>query len=183
MFDARDRQLLLAIARGSLRDHLQQGSRDRLPDTGSSALEQHAGAFVTLRSSDGQLRGCIGRTWADQPVRSVVAEMAVAAGTRDPRFPPVSAAELEGLEFEVSVLGAVQPCEPDDVEIGRDGLVIEDGLRRGLLLPQVAVEQGWDRVEFLDATCRKAGLPPGAWREHARLFRFEAVHFSEDEGP
>ena len=180
MLDDHDRRLLLEIARTSLARHLD-------PDTGAprserpDALEQHAGAFVTLRTSDGRLRGCIGRTWADQPVRDVVAEMAVAAGTRDPRFPPVGSAELEGLEVEVSVLGAVRPCQPDDVLVGRDGLVIEEGFRRGLLLPQVAVEQGWDREEFLDATCRKAALPAGAWRRGAQLYRFEAVHFAEGE--
>jgi len=180
VIDARDRRLLLEIARGSLRAHLERRSAPA-PDQPSDALEQHAGAFVTLRTEDGRLRGCIGRTWADQPVRSVVAEMAVAAGTRDPRFPPVSANELADLDLEVSVLGAVQACQPDDVQVGRDGLVIEEGFRRGLLLPQVAVEQGWDREEFLEATCRKAGLPGGAWRRGARLFRFEAVHFSESE--
>ena len=114
-------------------------------------------------------------------MRTVVAEMAVAAGARDPRFPPVASHELDGLEVEVSVLGAVQPCQPEDVEVGRDGLVIEEGFRRGLLLPQVAMEQGWDRQEFLEATCRKAGLPSDAWQTGARLFRFEAVHFSEGE--
>lgn len=182
MLDARDRQLLLAIARGSLRRHLQPDGAAELPDADTPGLDQHAGTFVTLRTADGHLRGCIGRTWADQPVRAVVAEMAIAAGTRDPRFPPVGAAELERLDVEVSVLGAVEPCLPDEVQVGRDGLVVEDGFRRGLLLPQVAVEQGWDRQEFLDATCRKAGLPAGAWRTGARLFRFEAVHFSESDG-
>lgn len=181
MLEPSDRRLLLEIARGSLDRHLNPHAAPVPPDGGRTALEQHAGAFVTLRTADGQLRGCIGRTWADEPVRAVVAEMAVAAGTRDPRFPPVGATELEQLDVEVSVLGAVQPCRPEEVLVGRDGLVIEQGFRRGLLLPQVAVEQGWDREEFLDATCRKAGLPAGTWRGDARLFRFEAVHFSESE--
>jgi AmmeMemoRadiSam system protein A len=109
----------------------------------------------------------------------LVAEMAVAAGTRDPRFPPVQAAELDQLLIEVSILSPPEACEPDDIVVGRDGLVVQRGRRRGLLLPQVATERGWSRDQFLDATCRKAGLPVEAWRDGVELFRFEALHFEE----
>ena len=134
---------------------------------------------MTLRQGDGNLRGCIGRTAAISPIGQVVAEMAVAAGTKDPRFPPVSRGDLDDLVVEVSLLGPTMACKPEDVVVGRDGLLVERGTRRGLLLPQVATERGWSAQEFLEATCVKAGLPRDAWRGDVSLFRFEAVHFEE----
>jgi AmmeMemoRadiSam system protein A len=177
VLDAKQRKQLLKIARSSLERHLGREPAEPPPEGPAVA----AGAFVTLRTRTGRLRGCIGRTSADRRVDEVVARMAVAAGTEDPRFPPIDLAELDALEIEVSVLGPLMPCEPDDVQIGRDGLVVERGWSRGLLLPQVATEQGWGRLEFLDATCRKAGLEAGAWRHGASLQRFEAAHFAEGE--
>jgi len=175
--DAEEQAALLALARRSLADRLGASA----PSIGlPPRLEQlKAGGFVTLRTVDGGLRGCIGRTSADAPVGSVISEMAVAAGTRDPRFPSVTREELPGLVIEVSLLGPPMDCAPSDVVVGRDGLMVEQGGRRGLLLPQVATERGWSAEQFLDATCTKAGLPPDAWRRGARLQRFEAVHFEE----
>jgi AmmeMemoRadiSam system protein A len=138
-----------------------------------------AGAFVTLRIK-GRLRGCIGYPEPERPLLDVVEHCAVSAAISDPRFPPLSAAEWEGVELELSVLGPIEPVDDIvEVVVGRDGLIVELGRRRGLLLPQVAVEWKWDATEFASQTCIKAGLPPDAWQKGAKLFKFEAEVFSE----
>ncbi len=141
-----------------------------------------SGAFVTIHHY-GELRGCIGQIEGRQPLAFAVARCAVSAATRDPRFPPLSARELgAGTEIEISVLTPMQPVtSPEEIEVGRDGLLIQQGHRSGLLLPQVAPEWGWDRDTFLTQTCRKAGLPPDAWRRGAEVFKFQAEIFSEHE--
>lgn len=138
-----------------------------------------AGAFVTLRKK-GQLRGCIGYPEPTQPLLDVIEHCAVSAALSDPRFPPLSAAEWEDVDLELSVLGPIEPVDHiSEVVVGRDGLIVEFGRRRGLLLPQVAVEWKWDATEFASQTCIKAGLPPDAWQKGARLFKFEAEVFAE----
>jgi AmmeMemoRadiSam system protein A len=138
-------------------------------------LREPGAAFVTLHVA-GALRGCIGRIEAGgAALAEVVAQMAEAAATSDRRFAPILPSETSSLEVEVSVLGPLIPVShPGEILVGRDGLVIESGTHRGLLLPQVAVEQGWDRETFLAQACRKAQLPPDAWRRGADVFRFEA---------
>ena len=148
---------------------------------GSTALTQNGGAFVTLRAAD-TLRGCIGQIEPGESLVETVARVAEAAATEDPRFPPVQADELPNLVFEVSVLGPLEPCSgPQALEVGRHGVVVDSGGRRGLLLPQVAVEWGWDSHTFAAKTCEKAGLKPDAWTRDATLFRFEADVFSETD--
>jgi AmmeMemoRadiSam system protein A len=138
-----------------------------------------AGAFVTLRIR-GQLRGCIGYPEPELPLVEVVERCAVSAAISDPRFHPLSAAEWSEVDLEISVLGPIEPVEDlQVVVVGRDGLIVEFGRRRGLLLPQVAVEWKWDASEFAAQTCIKAGLPRDAWQKGARLFKFEAEVFSE----
>jgi AmmeMemoRadiSam system protein A len=142
-------------------------------------------AFVTLHQA-GQLRGCIGTVEPrDLSLAATVALMARAAAADDPRFAPVQPREVPGLDIEISVMGPLVPVgSPDEIAIGRDGLVVEEGFHRGLLLPQVPVEWGWDRGTFLRQACAKAGLPHDAWRGRARLFRFSAEVFGErDELP
>ena len=142
-----------------------------------------AGAFVTLRIK-GRLRGCIGYPEPERPLLDVVEHCAVSAAISDPRFPPLSAAEWEDVDLELSVLGPIEPVDHiSEVVVGRDGLIVEFGRRRGLLLPQVAVEWKWDATEFASQTCIKAGLPPDAWQKGAKLFKFEAEVFSESEFP
>jgi AmmeMemoRadiSam system protein A len=140
------------------------------------------GAFVTLRKS-GELRGCIGHPHGDRPVAEVVCDMAVAAALEDPRFPPVTADELEEITVEVSVLTPprrLSPVDPAAVAVGRHGLILRHRGAAGLLLPQVAVEHGFDAVAFLEAVCRKAGLRAGAWRHpEAEVLIFEAEVFGE----
>jgi AmmeMemoRadiSam system protein A len=113
----------------------------------------------------------------------VVAEFARRAALEDPRFPPLSAAELPGCAIEISVLTAPQPvADASEIEIGRDGLIVERRGRRGLLLPQVATEWGFTPAAFLQETCRKAGLPPDAWRDgETRVWKFQADVFGEEE--
>lgn len=141
------------------------------------------GAFVTLRIGN-ELRGCIGHVAADQPLADLVFQLAIAAGSEDPRFPSVRFAELEQITIEISVLTPPQAVDPRDAQaivIGRDGLMVERGTARGLLLPQVAPEHGWGPTQFLEATCEKAGLPRGAWREPGtRVLTFQADVFEEE---
>jgi AmmeMemoRadiSam system protein A len=138
------------------------------------------GAFVTLHRGD-ELRGCIGHIERDEFLVRVVARCAVAASTSDPRFRSVTAGELDDLSIELSILGPLEPIAgADDIEVGRHGLLIEKGWSRGLLLPQVATEWRWDREQFLEQTCRKAGLPPTAWKSGANLWRFDAEVFGEE---
>jgi AmmeMemoRadiSam system protein A len=154
------------------------------PDPEDDPLEELrrcAGAFVTLtRRADGQLRGCVGLTEARLPLGQVVARMAVAAALHDSRFPPVTAVELDELHVHVSVLGPIEPIAAADVVIGVHGLVVRADGRSGLLLPQVPVEHEWTREQFLEATCRKAGLPAGRWQKaDCELYAFTAVVFGE----
>ena len=179
---ALERRRLLQIARRSVAVTIGAASVPVAePEADATALRQHAGAFVTLRL-DRALRGCIGHVEADRPLVGVVRGVAVAAATEDPRFGPVTVDELPGVIFEVSVLGPlVEYADPTRIEVGRHGLVVDDGARRGLLLPQVAVEWRWDARTFLAQTCQKAGLRPDAWRTGARVFAFEAEVFGEDD--
>jgi MEMO1 family protein len=148
-------------------------------ETADPNLKAEKGAFVTLRKR-GDLRGCIGFIEAVYPLHRAVLQCAVYAATEDSRFDPVSADELKALDYEISVLTPLRKIDnPGLVEVGKHGLVIAQGGRRGLLLPQVPIENGWDREEFLAQACLKAGLPSGAWKKGAEVFVFEAIVFHE----
>jgi AmmeMemoRadiSam system protein A len=165
-------EALLELARATVQASVRGEGLPPLP--GDPELAARRGVFVSLHHG-GALRGCLGHLEADVGVGEVTRRMAVAAARDDPRFAPVAADELEGLEVEVSVLSPFRPIRADDVVPGRDGLLVQRGARLGVLLPQVAVEQHWDRLEFLRAVCRKAGLSPEAWREEeTELFAFGA---------
>ena len=172
--DARAR--LLRIARAALA--ADPGSNAGPAAAGSPAAG--GGAFVTLRIG-GRLRGCVGRVESDRPLDETVRGAARAAAAEDPRFAALRPAELAHVVIEVSVLGALEPCAgPLALVIGRHGVLVEQGRRRGLLLPQVAAEQRWSASTFVSQACVKAGLRPEAWRRGAALFRFEAEVFEED---
>lgn len=172
-----ERELLLRIARDAIVAHV-SGSAPSVPDV-SGVLARKGGAFVTLKVH-GALRGCIGHVNVDEPLGRVIPRCAVAACSGDPRFDPVTAAEVPRLALEISLLEPLEAIAgATDVEVGRHGLVVEQGWRRGLLLPQVATDWGWDRETFLAETCRKAGLPRDAWKHGAALWRFEADVFGE----
>ena len=171
-----DRGLLLELARHALRAAV---TRVRPPAaSGAPVFDRQAGAFVTLRLA-GALRGCIGIV-EPQRLGDVVVHCAGAAATADPRFPGLVREQVEHVRIELSVLSPLAPVrDPAELEIGRHGVVVEDGPRRGLLLPQVATEWGWSRDRLLAETCRKAGLPADAWRTGAQVFAFEAEIFGE----
>lgn len=176
------RQALLALAREAIVARLRGGARPRCASDHPS-LDEPRGAFVTLRRrSDGDLRGCVGIVEPRLPLREAVRDAAEAAAFSDRRFPPVEAHELPAITLQVSVLGPLRPATPDEVQVGVHGVVVRRGDRTGLLLPQVAVEQGWDRDTFLSYTCRKAGLDVASWRTPAAaLFVFTTECFGEDD--
>jgi AmmeMemoRadiSam system protein A len=174
------RERLLRIARNAIAAKL--GSTGVGADVGElpAELTEPSGAFVSLHV-DGRLRGCIGSIHASDPLAETVAEMAVAAATSDPRFPAMSARELRDTDIEVSVLTPLRPIAPEDVEVGTHGLYVIQGRYRGLLLPQVPTQYGWDRETFLAQVCHKAGLPSDAWRaKDTQLLAFTAEVFSEE---
>jgi AmmeMemoRadiSam system protein A len=179
--DDNDKRELLRIARATLREYLTTGFMPPGAPHRKSLLEPR-GAFVSLHIG-GELRGCIGRVDADTPLYLAIEQLAVAAATRDPRFDPLRAEELGETRIEISVLSPPATGKADDVVIGQHGLVVTRGVRRGLLLPQVAVERQLSREQFLDETCGKAGLPPGAWREPGTILQlFTAEVFAEPAG-
>ncbi|HEY9164930.1 MAG TPA: AmmeMemoRadiSam system protein A [Candidatus Kryptonia bacterium] len=145
-------------------------------------LQRESGAFVTLREK-GELRGCIGYIEPRLPMYKAVAETASKAATSDPRFEPVTEPELEKIDLEVSILSALNKVtNVEEIVVGRHGLVIERGYYRGLLLPQVAGENNWDRNEFLRYTCFKAGLDDDSWRDpDTKIYSFTAEVFGESE--
>lgn len=144
----------------------------------SDALRLPGAAFVTVRKQGGRLRGCVGVV-QPKPLYQAIASAALSAALRDPRFPPVTPEELPGLEIEISLLSPFFPITPEELQVGEHGLLVSDGFHRGLLLPQVAREMGWDRERFLEEACLKAGLARTAWKEGAKLEAFTAVVFSE----
>jgi hypothetical protein len=156
---------VLVLARSSLEHFVRSGRRLRAEQPFSGGLALPCGAFVTLHTKEGELRGCIGHMIGDGPLGDLILDLAVSAGTRDPRFPPVTVTEVDSLVYEVSVLSPMVVTDPAAVEVGRHGLYVRRGARSGVLLPQVASEWQWDRETFLAQTCRKAGLSPQAWRE------------------
>ena len=144
-------------------------------------LTRPSGAFVTLHTKDGDLRGCIGSIAPVAPLCQAVASNAVNAAFRDPRFYPLTPEELPNVQIEISVMSPiVRVADVSEIEVGRDGLIVTRGSRKGLLLPQVATDYGWDRETFLRQTCVKAGLSADSWRSADCLIeRFSAEVFSE----
>lgn len=190
--DAQEQAWLATLARQSI--DLAVGAPPHLPGVTSLAealrstdapgadahpvLRRPLGAFVTI-TLDGDLRGCIGTIVGREPLEENVWRMARAAALEDPRFPPLSAGEWARSSLEISVLDELTPCpDPQRIEVGRHGLALQYGGRTGVFLPQVPLEQGWDREAYLDNLCRKAGVASGTWRRpEARIFWYEAQVF------
>jgi AmmeMemoRadiSam system protein A len=171
---------LLALARQSIVLAF-SGEPPPAPAATPGAVAEPRGAFVTLEKA-GRLRGCIGRIESSDPLWRTVVEMARAAAFEDPRFPPLAPAEIEEVCIELSVLTPPHPlADPAaEVAVGRHGLIVQRGPARGLLLPQVAERRSWDAPTFLAEACRKAGLPPDAWRHRdTRVWAFRADVFTE----
>ncbi len=176
-YSREERNLLLRLAHHSIEAALEERVIDFTPPSAHRAEQR--GAFTTLHLR-GKLRGCIGYVFPAQSLYRTVAETARAAALDDPRFEPVGLPEAPELQVEISVLSTLKPITPEDVVVGKHGLVVSYGNRRGLLLPQVPVEWGWDRETFLSQTCLKAGLPPDAWLHGAELQAFTAEVFGEE---
>jgi hypothetical protein len=186
MISDEEGEFLVALARRSLETYIKEGTIIKVPDNVNPKLNEEMGAFVTL-TRDGDLRGCIGYPEPVKPLAQAVIEVAISAATGDPRFPPVTAAELGSIQVEVSVLTRPELIEVqkpadylDKIEVGHDGLIVERGIYRGLLLPQVPLEWNWDIEDFLANTCMKAGLSPDCWlQEGVKIYSFHSQIFSE----
>jgi AmmeMemoRadiSam system protein A len=173
-----EKEKLLAIARESITCHV-KGEQVPVFDVKEENLLKCVGCFVTIKS-DGKLRGCLGQFTSGKPLHMLVREMAVAAATRDPRFYPMRNEDLANFELEISVLSPLERIDSvDEIEVGKHGLYIEKNFYRGVLLPQVAVEYGWDRNTFLSQTCLKAGLGKDDWKDEAEIYIFSAEVFAE----
>ncbi len=179
MYDEEDRRALLTLARRSIQSAI-TGTPPPARETGRTRLTVPAGVFVTLKKR-GELRGCIGFIEPYLPLAEAVAEVAVKAALADPRFPPVTASEMSEITIEISVLSPLTRIHRiEELEVGKHGVVVALGFARGLLLPQVATEYGWNRQEFLEHACRKAGLPPSRWKDrNVEIFTFTTEMFSE----
>ena len=176
------RQWLLSWARAVMQQAVEKKRPPEPPSPVPAEVEEKRGCFVSLHTAEGGLRGCIGTFEESRPLWQTVSEMAAAAATRDPRFDPVTPVELTSCVVEISALTPLQPAKPDQIVVGRDGICVGRGYHRGVLLPQVATEYGWDRETFLDHTCMKAGLPADAWRDGSvTIETFRADVFSEEE--
>jgi hypothetical protein len=171
---------LLSLARSAIADRL-RGGVTPAPSPSDPALERKAGAFVTL-TLNGELRGCIGHMSADQSLSQIVPEMATAAAFSDPRFPALTLEELNESRLEISILSPLHRItDTEQIRIGTDGLMLSQGGARGVFLPQVPVEQGWDLGQYLENLCAKAGLMTGCWKQNAALYTFTAEVFGEGD--
>lgn len=175
----KEKAILLSIARKSIETHIRSGQVYIEPRE-EKTLNARNGCFVTIKQG-GRLRGCIGNFQSELPIFREVAEMAAASASKDPRFYPMKDEDLEDFNLEISVLSPLHKIEDiSEIEVGTHGIYLEKGYYRGVLLPQVATEHGWDRETFLNQTCVKAGLPTDAWRaDDAEIYIFSAQVFSE----
>jgi uncharacterized protein (TIGR00296 family) len=182
-------KLLVNLARHTVTEYLKKGKVSQVPEVSSKLMEK-TGVFVTLNSyhkGNKSLRGCIGLPYPTTLLNMAVIEAAISAATRDPRFPPVTIQELDNITFEVSVLTppehviAEKPIDyPSKIKVGLDGLIVEKDYNKGLLLPQVPVELGWNEKEFLSQASIKAGLPADSWLlKETKIYRFQAIIFEE----
>jgi AmmeMemoRadiSam system protein A len=174
-----EKKILLLSARETLEAKLEK-RQPRYPEP-TPPLESSFGLFVTLRTRTENLRGCIGNlTGHGIPLFELVRDMAESSAFQDPRFPPVKKEEIKTLKIEISILSAFEESPPEKVSPGTHGILIRRGYNSGLLLPQVAVEQGWNREQFLSHGCMKAGLPPETWQQKGTAISvFTALVFSE----
>jgi uncharacterized protein (TIGR00296 family) len=185
-------KFLVELARRAVKEYLQNRRKINVPSDISEKLLQPCGVFVTINSiTDGEkeLRGCIGYPYPTAPLAEAVIESAISSATQDPRFYPLSLKELDNVVFEVSVLTPPQLVDakrskeyPAKIKVGKDGLIVERGMFKGLLLPQVPVELKWDEEEFLCQCCVKAGLPPDNWLlDGTKIYKFQAIIFEEEK--
>jgi uncharacterized protein (TIGR00296 family) len=185
-------EFLVHLARNTVELFLENGKHTQPPKNTPQKLFQQCGVFVTINTvragGEKELRGCIGYPYPTSPLVDAVIDSAINASTQDPRFEPMSPQELDNVVFEVSVLTPpelVKTPNPKEyvskIKVGEDGLIIERGYHKGLLLPQVPIEWGWCEEEFLCQCCMKAGLPPDNWlTKDAKIYKFRAIIFEEE---
>jgi len=175
-----ERKILLRIARNSIEEYLKTGQK-KYPEIENEKLKQKRGVFVTLHV-DGKLRGCIGYPLPYKPLYMAVVDNAIYAATEDWRFESIKLKEMKDLNIEISVLSLPKRIESySEIEVGKHGIIVSKRGNRGLLLPQVPVEQGWNLEEYLSNGCLKAGLPPDEWKRGVEIEVFEAEVFREEE--
>ena len=181
---------LVRLARAAAREYMITSRIPEIPENAPTKLRERCGVFVTINSFEHgkeRLRGCIGYPYPTTILVQAAIECAIGSATQDPRFRPLSIEELDGVVFEVSILTPPEVVStenlrdlPSEIQVGEDGLIVEKGPFKGLLLPQVAVECGWDAEELLSQCCMKAGLPPDEWLVKAtRVYKFQAMVFEE----
>lgn len=186
MLTKNDGKAAVKMARSVIETYLETGNM--IHSSGfnlSSIFKEYRGVFVTLNKGN-NLRGCIGHPYPDSQLDNAIIDSAISAATRDPRFPPVELPEMDAITIEVTVLTQPEVIEvspeelPKYVEVGKHGLIVKKGYYQGLLLPQVATDQGFDSSEFLSHTCLKAGLSPDEWKKGAQVYCFEGQIFKEN---
>ncbi len=182
-----DGEILVKTARQIVTEYLKNRTKIKLEQTFESNFSYNSGVFVTLNNPIG-LRGCVGFALPDKKLYNALVDAAISAATEDPRFPPVTAKELEEITFEVTVLTPPEVIHvsdtieyPSRIKVGKDGLMVKHGFNSGLLLPQVPVEYSWTEEEFLGYTCEKAGLPRDCWKDkETQVQKFEGIVFKEE---
>ena len=181
MLSTEEKRWLLELARSTIAEKLGRGSFESDPPE-SEALKQPCGAFVTLHKA-GALRGCIGLVEALRPLYKSVREMAAAAAFEDPRFPGLGPDEFDEIDIEISVMSPLKRIKDvSEIVVGKHGIIMKRGMHQGLLLPQVATEQGWDRDTFLEHTCYKSGMMGDCWKhQDTALYLFSAEVFGEKD--
>ena len=183
---------LVRLARTTAEEYLKTKKQMLIPENIPQKLLQPCGVFVTINSIENgekKLRGCIGYPYPTTPLTQAIIESSINSATQDPRFHPISLSEFENVVFEISVLTPPQiikvekPSEyPSKIKVGEDGLIVEKGMFKGLLLPQVPVEWKWDKEEYLCQCCIKAGLPPDCWLlKGTKIYKFQAIIFEEEK--
>ena len=186
-FSNEDGEILVKTARQVVTEYLKNRTKINLEQTFESNFSYNSGVFVTLNNSMG-LRGCVGFALPDKKLYNALVDAAISAANEDPRFPPVTAKELEEITFEVTVLTPPEVIHvldtveyPSRIKVGKDGLMVKHGSNSGLLLPQVPVEYSWTEEEFLGYTCEKAGLPRDCWKDkETEVQKFEGIVFKEE---
>lgn len=186
-FSNEDGEILVKTARQVVTEYLKNRTKINLEQTFESNFSYNSGVFVTLNNPIG-LRGCVGFALPDKKLYNALVDAAISAATEDPRFPPVTAKELEEITFEVTVLTPPEVIHvldtveyPSRIKVGKDGLMVKHGSNSGLLLPQVPVEYSWTEEEFLGYTCEKAGLPRDCWKDkETEVQKFEGIVFKEE---
>ncbi len=177
-FRSEEKKELLNLARKTIRSFLESGKVE-YPSYHNPKYKNKMGVFVTLHM-DNALRGCIGYPLPQKPLSEAIADNAIASATKDPRFEPVSLSELESIDIEISILTVPEKItQVSEIEVGRDGIIISKGFNRGLLLPQVPLEQNWTLDQYISYGCMKAGLPGDEWKRGVEIETFQAIVFGE----